>query len=264
MPESTASIELLELQSEVGSFLGYGRGANFADTTWDTPQQQAIDSVIKSGSHVFHHPPVLPGDSRAHAWSFLKPVKSFTLPSGENAVELPSDFGGIAGEVSLISPTGQRAEPIPLVGIGMLDRMRSQTDPSSGPPQAVAIQPMRGTTGDRGQRFQLAVFPDADAEYVLEVAYSLVPNFMTADNPYPYGGPVHRETMLEACLMVAETRMNDMSGVHRALFMERLMASVSHDRKFQPQLLGYNGNRREDPRAYQYDSRLVTNDGLYS
>lgn len=264
MPESTASIELLELQAEVGAYLGFGRGMNYDDQTWDKRQQQDIDSCIASGLHKFYFPPVLPGDPKAHEWSFLKPVASLTLPVGADHILLPADFGGLSGELILSSPAGQRAEPVPVVGVGMIERQRTLTDSMTGMPRMAAIRPIIGTSRQQGQRFQLDVFPAADVEYMFDMAYTLAPNTLTAQHPYPLGGPVHRETILESCLAVAEHRKDDTAAVHRALFMEQLASSVSHDRKYRPQMLGYNGNRRESPRAYQYDSRLVTNDGNYS
>jgi hypothetical protein len=263
VPESSASIELLELQAEVGSFLGYGRGANFDDEEWDKRSQQAIDSIIASGLHKFYFPPVLPSDTKAHEWSFLKPVATLTLPVAANHILLPADFGGLSGELILSTPTGQR-EPVPVVGVGMIERQRALTDSMTGMPRMAAIRPIVGTSRQQGQRFQLDVYPAADVEYTFEMAYTLAPNVLTAQHPYPYGGPVHRETILESCLAVAESRQDDQASLHRGLFMEQLASSVSHDRKYRPQMLGYNGNRRESPRAYQYDSRLVTNGGNYS
>lgn len=267
MPESTCAIELLELQAEIGSYLGFGRGENYDDVAWRKGQQQAIDSCIASGLHKFYFPPILPNDTKAHDWSFLKPAASLTLASGSGAIMLPGDFGGLIGELVLSSPTGQRSTPIPVVSQGMIDRSRALVDDATGPPQMAAISPVKGTTRERGQQFQLAVYPTADAEYVFLMAYTLAPNVLTAQHPFPYGGPVHRETILESCLAVAEARLDDEANLHRGLFMEQLRSSISFDRGLRPQNLGVN---RDGPWvgggvwSDRYDGRLVTNDGNYS
>lgn len=208
MPESSVAIELLELQAEIGFFLGFTRGEHYGGQTWNRHKQAAIDSCIASGLHKFYFPPILPGDTRAHDWSFLKPEASLTLESGTSAVILPGDFGGLAGELVLSSPTGQRATPVPIVSLGMIERYRSAADDQTGTPEAAAIAPVKGTTRERGQQFQLQVYPTADADYVFLMAYTLAPNVLTAQHPYPYGGPVHRETILESCLAVAESRLD--------------------------------------------------------
>jgi hypothetical protein len=156
-----------------------------------------------------------------------------------------------------------------VIGVGQIDAMRS-VQALTGFPQYVALQPMRGTDITKGQRWELLVYPTADIAYEFQVSYTLVPNVLTAQHPYPYGGPVHRETVLESCLAVAESRNDNIrpgEGPHYIAFMQQLQASVSHDRKFRPQTLGMNRNglgQDYNPRAYQYDSRLVTNSGNYS
>lgn len=261
--ESTLSISRDELRAEIGSFLGYGRGAAYSETAWTAIQERAIDSCLNSGLHRFYFPPPLPNERVAHEWSFLKPTAQLTLADGKSAVPLPDDFGGLSGGVLQSSPAGRSWSPLRVVGTGEVDRLAAQDDDVTGCPRVVAIRPLKGTGRDQGQRFELAVFPKADQEYVLKLAYTLAPNALTAAHPYPYGGPIHRETVLESCLAVAEKRLDDEATVHHGEFMMHLAASVSHDRKFRPQMLGYNGNGRSIPDR-RHDSILVTVDDRYS
>jgi hypothetical protein len=267
VPESTAAIELVELRAEVGDFLGRGRGEAYGDRAWAPRVVLEVASCINSGLHKFYYPPVLSGEATAHSWSFLKPTTTITLEEGWQHLILPGDFGGLEGDVAVASPTGTRWAAVPVVGSGMIDRMRAQADDQTGPPRAVAIRPIKGTGPKRGQGFALDVYPAADQDYDLKLAYTLAPDVLTAEHPYPYGGPVHRETILESCLAVAEGRRDDMrqgTGPHSVAFLECLRASISHDRKFQPKALGYNGDRRVFTGDLRHDNRLVTFDDSYS
>ncbi len=265
MPESTLSLSKTDFGAKVAYFLGYGRGADFGGTAWTTRQQQNLDDSLNSGLSIFYYPPVLPGERSAHGWSFLQPSAELAVAAGVSAILLPADFGGLSGPVILTTPTGQRGEPVRVVGAPMIDQLYAEVDGQTGTARCVAIRPLKGTGTHTGQRFELAVYPTAEEATVFKVAYTIVPNALTAANPYPYGGPVHSETLLEACLSVAESRQDDSLGVHKALFMERLQASVSHDRKFRAQMLGYNGDGpRHRLGSYQYDNRLVTLDGQFS
>ncbi len=61
--------------------------------------------------------------------------------------------------------------------------------------------------------------------------------------PYPYGGGEHSETILEACLSVAEERRDDIpmgTGAHGMAFVTRLAASIAMDSRKKPTKLGYN------------------------
>ena len=45
------------------------------------------------------------------------------------------------------------------------------------------------------------------------------------------GGAAHFQTLLASCLAMVEAYANDTRGIHAQMFMERLMASVHHDRQ---------------------------------
>lgn len=245
--ESTLSLKYGDLAGEVGHFLGYGRGADGGDVAWTGAQEAAIESCLKSGLRQFYFPPPVEGVSGSHDWSFLRPTAQVTLASGESSVKLPDDFGGFEGEVTLVSSSTAYC-PVPLVNEGQVRRWHAESPSSTGTPRAAALEPLKGTGGrDRGQRFRLAVFPTADAAYTLSFCYYVLPDALTDALPHAYGGTVHAETILESCLAVAEQRLDDSAGVHTMKFRERLMASISLDRRSKPQKLGYNGDRSDWP-----------------
>lgn len=246
MPESSLALAYQDLTSDVGSFLGFGRGTS-PDPAWTDFQSERINSIVKSGLRQFYFPSVLPNETSVYDWSFLRPVTTLAFANGASTVRLPDDFGGIEGVVT-VNPTSQQRTPWYL-RIGLESAVREQyarVPNSSGPPQMIAIQPLRGVTDKRSSREQLFIWPLADRDYELEVAYYLIPEALNGTLPYAYGGAQHAETLLESCLAIAEQRLDDTIGVHSMKFMDRLAASVAADRKHKSQIAGgYNADRSD-------------------
>src|SRR5207244_3540755 len=142
-----------------------------------------------------------------------------TLDTGATTVSLPDDFQAFDGRISLAS-SGNFAQPwkIEWRNDGEIQQMYAFNPTLQGPPMYAATSVLKGTTGTQGQRFQLLVFPAADQTYTLVSTYVVNPDFMTAANPYHYGGPAHSETVLESCLAVLEERLDDVGDVHRSAF----------------------------------------------
>jgi len=267
MPQSSLDLKYEDLASETGHFLGFGRGANEGEKAWTASQTKSIESCIKSGYRKFLLPPPV-GNETSYNWSFLHPVASLALASGEQTIPLPYDFGGLEGDAILSATSGAsrwsalRIEP---EGRLLQSYAAFETAPT-GPPVSVALQAIKGTTDSRGQRWQLLVYPQADQAYTIQVPYFFVPEALSEPRPYALGGPNHAETILEACLSVAEQRLDDTASVHSALFMERLAASISLDRRNKPNFLGYNRDRSDDRRGTRmgrshYNEFTVTYEG---
>ncbi len=74
------------------------------------------------------------------------------------------------------------------------------------------------------------------------------------------GGDHHYETILETCLSVAESRMDDMQTQHHTQQAQRLLeASVRFDRSFgKPKTLGYNGGEAAKHQRRYYPQTDVT------
>ncbi len=87
MPESNLSIDFADLKSEVGSFLGYGRGGtDFADwAALDPNPTTEVEAIVQSGVRRVYYPPAIQGADGVHEWSFLRPTK--TLYLGANAAD---------------------------------------------------------------------------------------------------------------------------------------------------------------------------------
>jgi hypothetical protein len=248
MPEPTLAIRFQEFQAEVGEYLGWGKGVNYGDKPWTRDKLNRITSCVKSGLRRFYYPPLLPQKNAQYAWSFLKPVANIAFPSGGQWVYLPDDFGQPEGQITITSLQTQTPWPLKLTGIGEI-LQAYQVDPTiTGRPMRAAVTPTRGTRPDGGQQWQLWIYPLADQAYTFQLQYYINPDYLTGDLPYAYGGPEHHETILEACLSIAEERLDDMpagQGPHYGAFMERLKASIAMDSRLKAQYIGRNIDRSD-------------------
>jgi hypothetical protein len=235
--QSTLSAQVRDLLGEVGFFLGFGRGPYFGDPEWDTQQRASIERCIKGGQRNFYH--------CGYEWSFLKPVGTFTLNSGETILGLPDDYGGAEGQITITSTNGISWYPIDFVGVGRVYQRQSESPEMTGRPIICCQEPLRGTGATDGQRYQLNFFPIADQDYTLQFQYYLLPDALSGNRPYAYGGAEHAETLLESCLAVAEKILDDAATVHAMEFEKRLAVSMDLDRRKKPQTLGPNLDRSD-------------------
>lgn len=243
--ESNLNIAYKELKAEVGTFLGYGRDADYSQTAYTTEQVNVLDGVLKSGLRCFYYP-ILP-DGGSYEWSFMRPIASIALANAGSTAVLPEDFGGFEGNITILtSSTTSQPWPLEWRNEAVLREAYSATPDASGPPRWVAQRQLKGTSMHGSSRFELFIFPKADQAYTLQGQYYINPDFLSGNFPYAYGGPQHAETLLESCLAIAEQRLDDSMTVHSAKFQERLMASVAMDRRNKPGKLGYNGDRSDD------------------
>jgi hypothetical protein len=258
--ESSLSIQLSDLASEVGQLLGFGRTASgwtgwqgaapyvpAAATTGgvtlgssDT-QLGLVMAVVQAGVRQFYNPEAVAPEEPPHRWSFLTPERTITTVTSQSDYPLPDDHGGFEGEMTF-DPTNTTWTTIRRVGVGMVRREQQLSQGLTGRPTLFAEFP-KPSDGVTGQRFGVAFYPTPDAAYVLTYRCNVLPVALSATNPFPYGGEQHGETILESVLDVAERRLNDEVGVHRQAYLSRLRASVAADaRDHRPENLGYNGD----------------------
>ena len=239
-----------ELQKALGRYLGYGRSVYGPD---DGSNEWAdIEDSIKSGLRQFYAPPVLPNQQGSHQWSFLRPVTVMSLTSTVSDYDTPGDFGGIDGELTYPPSTATRA--VVIVSESAIRTLR-QRSPQTGNPTHAAVRP-KSTDGSVVQGFEIIFWPTPNADVQLNYKYYISPQALTNENPYPYGGSAHSETILESCLSIAEQRLNDEKGIHWEKFLERLSASIKYDRKTSgPDFLGYNADN-SDGNGYSKNDRF--------
>jgi hypothetical protein len=228
-----------QLQKAIGRYLGYGRGVYGSDNGSD--QWADIQDCIDSGLRQFYNPPRLPGQDFIYHWHFLTPTGSVITVSGTGDYDLPSDLGGIQGDLTY--PAGSMQRPVVIVSESAIRTLR-QKDTTSNPTHAAIIP--KATDGTSSQVNELLLFPTPDSQVELKFKYFVKPSALTQSNPYPYGGSQHGETILESCLSIAEQRLNDDKGLHWEKFLERLSASIQYDMKTSgADFLGYNSDNSD-------------------
>jgi hypothetical protein len=256
LAEPTLNVKLADLEAAVGDFLGYGRGAAFSEPAWSARQQARITVCVQNGLRAFYYPTPQPPGGAAHEWTFLRPVASLTLAAAAQTVVLPDDFGWLDGDLT-VSATGQSMfDPVKVTGEGVVRERYAQLPDMTGRPQIAAVVPNKGTTLTASQRFTLDVWPAADIQYTLQLAYYVHPDFLTGSLPYAYGGQAHAETIRAAVIAAAEVELDDERGDRWQYFQERLAASMANDRRGKPELVGYNGDRSD---GYEFNRRWIYN-----
>lgn len=261
--ESTLTLKKSDLDGAAGFFLGYGRGADNSETAWTTQQQNAIDFCVKSGLRQFYQPHPMNGGA-AHDWSFLHPVALLALASGAKTVDLPDDFGGFEGQLTLSSSSSSAYYPVDLTSVGKVYAQEAMNSTTTGTPRMACEEPLKGTGAARGQQFQLHVWPIADAAYTIRGQYYLLGSALDGTRPYAYGGSAHSETIQAAVLAACELYLDGIRGPQWEYYQERLSASISVDSRHKPQNLGYVGDNSDGRRMYmprRNDQAVVTFNG---
>src|SRR5260370_19916903 len=144
--ESTLSLQITDLTGEVGFFLGYGRGAVNGEAAYSTLQQNAIDSIVKSGLRQFYFPPPIEGMESSYDWSFLKPRATVGFPPKAQTIPLPDDFRGFEGQLVLTATTSQMALPLDLQHEGRGAMPFHETPPAQALPRIASSQCIHGPT----------------------------------------------------------------------------------------------------------------------
>ncbi len=239
MPESAWSLQLSQFRKAVGYYLGYGRGAIAA---WTDEQLEDIDDCIDSGLRQFYSPPILPGETRVHQWTFLRPTTTLVTTASDSEQNLPDDVAGIVGDITYDADNWQRS--IRSTSEEMIRRFQAGAGDMTGPPMYYCTAPVT-SSGISGQRLKIIFSPTPDAAYTLSYRYVWTMPKLADDRPFPMGGPFHADTIQQSCVAVAEQRKNDQVGIEYQRFIERLTKSVSMDRDLLPDTLGVGTDNSE-------------------
>lgn len=200
---------------------------------------------MRSGERQFYAPPPINGF--VHSWSFLRPQLSLSVVADDADIDLPDDFGGFIDPFLSFVAANNQYYPVQLTTVSEILKFRQFENLSASVQTthaAVNRKSFAGTTV--GMRSELILFPTPTAAGTLKAAYYAAPNATTDAAPYPLGGEVHGETLLASCLAAAEIERDKKPGPMRLLFMERLAASIAHDKTTSPRNIGYNGDGSAD------------------
>jgi hypothetical protein len=275
VPDSGLVLGYRQLLREVGKMLEFG---------WDSSiyaheQFSIADEVVQQGLRQFYGPPLLPGRSIAHEWTFLRPEAELKVEGGIDTYDLPENCASIYGDLHYVDATVGIAT-IKVCPIGQIRKLQALPEPICGRPFHAAVVPS-SADGKSPIGFQIVFFPNPDGCYTFRYQYKLIPPRLSDDNPYPVGGPEHSETILQSCLAAAEMRNLQFKGVpvigrsrrpfipkpQSDKFMERLQASVALDSRTRPEQLGYNGDpsnhRHHQFRMGEYNAGVTYNGVRY-
>ena len=276
--ESTLSLTLTQLAIEVGGYLGYGRTpSNWSG--WDvsnpfTPKDSTITvglstqtipandsqlghiiACLNDGLDQFYHPP-LSGDAVAYKWTFLEPTLQLTTVANKAQYDLPDDFAFFEGELAFDPSVGTWA-PLRRYGEAFVRALIQRNPGMVGKPECAAILDKK-SDGVLGQKKALLMFPTPDAAYPILGRYALLPNALTAANPYPLGGPAYRRAIIESCLAIAESRFQDELTTHRDMFADALTAAISQNVRERPEYFGYMGDASDGRDRWPQMTRWTT------
>ena len=237
---STLALKKSDYESEVGDFLGLGRGELGGEEAWADEDKTRIQMDVSSGLKRFYF--------CGHPWSFLKPFAELLLKSGETTVRMPDDFGGVDDgvQVAITNSSLILLAALDFTGPGRVQKAISELPNATGMPRLISQRPVKNMPAGKMQVSELFVFPTSDQDYTLTFPYFITPNYLTdVSQPYAYGGVEHHETILECCLAVAEARRDNVLTVHSAEAQRLLAASIQMDKRKQPNNLGYNNDRSD-------------------
>jgi hypothetical protein len=126
--ESGLSVGFGDLLSEVGWYLGYGRGVA---TAWTASQLSEITGIVQSGVRRVYYPPAISADINGYEWSWLRPNEyldilgnftSGTISVANGVVVL--DVASVAQGIMFPSNAGDAwfgAAGIPTVPVSSMD-----------------------------------------------------------------------------------------------------------------------------------------------
>jgi hypothetical protein len=180
---------------------------------------------------------------------------TFVLTHDGNYI-LPDDFGILEGTLSY--PRNGVYPPLRKVSEGIIRQLRSYSDFAS-PSYYFAIRTKSSPTATTSSRQELMLFPRPSSEIVFSYSYMVLMNKLSTLNPYPYGGMIHSETILEPILSIMEERGDNVQSIHKGKFAERLIASIAKDQENGPDTLGLNTDTSDDCYHYDRNVDIITN-----
>ena len=230
---SSLAVGYGELVGVVAKFLGY-------DASNLTQAQTAeVDSCIQSGIRNFYYPPKMEGVDETYEWSFLRMSCGVTTSANVAEYRMADGFGKVHGPVYFAGDDRER-RPLAVIPVGDMLACRRRND--RGAPRFASFR-YKQTFGTRGQFVELMLWPVPDRAYQLEFCGEADTGRISAEKPFPLGGPSFAELVTESCLASAEQRVNDEAGIHTENFRNLLSSMIAKDRGRSGANYGFMGDR---------------------
>lgn len=229
-----------DLLRHIGRKLGYNRTPSSFTSTQSTDATDVLNNALRR----FYEPDILPGERDKWQWSFLFPTKRFQFTANEWRFDLPADFAMLNGPITYARGEDTVYPSIEIVGPQHI-YTRQQQDDSAGRPRIAAVQ-VKTVDQVATTRHELIVYPTSDDDYEVSLSYKVNPFSLDYDTALPLGGQAHVQTIIAACMAECAAFDELTDGQDEARFIERLRASISHDRQvFAPETLGVNRDRSD-------------------
>lgn len=185
---------------------------------------------------------------------------------GQFRFPLPVDFAGLNGPITYDTSSTNMRCPLRSTHESEIRRlyMASAENMTGEYPKLYAIY-ARAHDLTEQQRYILELFPPGTAQIDLQFMYRSWPGKPSIYSPFPAGTEEHSETLLEAILSEAETKLHAVSREHTARYEVCLARSIKMDGMIStPELMAEFTNPTSD--AYYSDqvaaSGPITLDGL--
>ncbi|MBQ2628945.1 MAG: hypothetical protein IJG13_04635 [Kiritimatiellae bacterium] len=261
------SVGYRQLVKAVADFLGYDTSPN-GNVYLTEAQRLKIDQYINSGIRQFYYPPKMDGVDENFEWSFLRMDCSVTTKEGAGDYALPFGFGRVAGNIYF---DGDDSRLRPLAVVSVADVLNARRRGDTGVPRLAAfksITPGRPPCGNfsdegaynegdiegsedfalpSGQRTKIMLAPIPDRAYTLRFSAEADTGPLKEHRPFPLGGAMFSELIIESCLAIAEQRANDESGQHTEKFRQLLISGIARDRKTGATVFGQMGDKTQAP-----------------
>lgn len=255
MSDSTLSVTLDEIRSEVCRYLGFGRSYTAATAV----QQEDCDLIVRRGLRQFYTPIPIPGETKSHRWTFLEPSANINLSAGVSEYELPPDFGGMIGDMNFVGELWPK--PVRIVSSSMLRESQASSDTTRRPTIA-AVEPSVPDGPSVNTHWRIIFHHTPDSAYSLVYRYYVSMDALKNAQDMVPGGALHGEAILASCLAIAETYAESPNPKYRDYFKERLIASILMDRQTSGAgVIGRNSDR-SDMRPDLPQKVLTTYNGI--
>lgn len=183
----------------------------------------------------------------AEAWAGAASAATTFELRHNGLYDMPASFAGMASRTLSHEP-GVLKPHVKLVSEAQIRKMLAHGHTGRSWPQYCAVRPKNtAVTATAGQRFEMMFYPIPDMAYVLSYAMTVQVDMLSDESAYPLGGGAHGETIIAACIAVAELSEDNIAGPREADYIKLLASSIREDQvAFQSEHLGYNGDRSDD------------------
>ncbi len=243
-----------DLKGEIGDKLGWGRGEPGGEEAYTDDKARQLTRLLNVALRWVYDSATLDPKMPPHQWSWLTPSCNIVISSGDRTTPLPDDFGGFVESHLIVSQdTGSVNARVPLVGESYIDQLYSNMNENSGRPVYAADRIRRQKGDTKSLTGELYVYPIPDAAYTFRGKYNLMGRALTAERPYPYGGPQMASCFIAACRAAAEIHEDGLrpgEGEEWMIFQRELASAIMKDGRRGPKTLGRNSDRSDPAKRF--------------